>query len=87
MAEHMPAGPGPEDEKEEQAAQRKATADNKDLWRYVSLGTQLTVTVALFSLLGWWLDEKFGWTPWGLVVAGMLGVAAGLYHFIKEALR
>lgn len=60
---------------------------NQDLWRYLGLGTQLAVTVGLFALLGWWLDRHFGWAPWGLVVTGSVGIAAGLYGFLKDVLR
>jgi F0F1-type ATP synthase assembly protein I len=58
---------------------------NQDLWRYLGLGTQLALTVLLFLGIGWWLDWQFGWTPWGLMSMGVLGIAAALYHFLKEA--
>lgn len=37
----------------------------------------------LFSLLigigvGWWLDEKFGWRPYGVLTGIALGMAAGV---------
>ncbi|MCY3024242.1 MAG: AtpZ/AtpI family protein [Planctomycetota bacterium] len=60
---------------------------NRDLWRYLGLGTQLAVTVAVFVGLGWWLDQRYGWTPWGILTLGTLGVAAGLYHFLKETMK
>jgi F0F1-type ATP synthase assembly protein I len=47
----------------------------------------LALTVALFVALGWWLDQHYGWSPWGVLVLGTLGVAAGMYHFIKDTLR
>ena len=64
-----------------------AGRQDQDLWRYLSAGTQLAVTVGLFVGLGWWLDQHFGWTPWGLVVAGMLGIGVGMYGFLKDALH
>ena len=60
---------------------------NQDLFRYLGLGMQLSVTVAVFAGIGWWLDSKYGWSPYGLLSLGSLGVAAGLYHFAKDALR
>ena len=61
--------------------------NNRDLGRYLSLGTQLAITVLLFVVLGWWLDRRYDWTPWGTLSLGSLGVLAGLHHFVKEAMR
>ena len=59
----------------------------QELWKYLGLGTQLAFTVALFVGLGWWLDQHYGWSPWCVLVLGTLGVVAGMYQFIKDALR
>ena len=59
----------------------------QDLWHYIGLGTQLALTVLLFVGIGYWLDERFGWSPWGIISFGLFGIAAGLYHFVKDALR
>jgi F0F1-type ATP synthase assembly protein I len=37
--------------------------------------------------VGAWLDRRYGWTPWGVIAGTMIGLAAGLYLLIKEALR
>ena len=67
---------------------RTGTNDsNQDLWRYLGLGTQLSVTVGLFAVLGWWLDMHFAWTPWGLVISASVGIAVGMYGFLKDVLR
>ena len=60
---------------------------DQDLWRYLSMGTQLTITVALFVALGWWLDRHFGWTPWGLLGAATIGIGIAMYGFLKDAMR
>jgi F0F1-type ATP synthase assembly protein I len=65
----------------------KKAGNNADLWRFFGSGMQLAATVGLFALLGWWLDGKFGWTPWGLVACGSFGTLAGLYHFLKGAMK
>jgi len=67
---------------------KKPVRDDSDLtiWRFFGMGIQLAVTVALFAALGLWLDGKFGWTPWGLIGFGLLGVTAGMYQFLKAAL-
>lgn len=33
-----------------------------------------------FALLGWWLDEKLGSTPWLMVSGIALGVVGGTYR-------
>jgi F0F1-type ATP synthase assembly protein I len=75
------------DPQQPKAGNSQKSNGDRDLWHYLGLGTQLTVTVGLFALLGWWLDKKFGWTPWGMVGSASLGVAVGMYGFLKEALR
>ena len=55
--------------------------------RYLGLGMEMAIGVALGYVAGWWLDERYGWAPWGVMVGSLLGVAGGLYLLIKEALR
>lgn len=66
---------------------REPDGSNQDLWKYLTAGTQLAVTVGLFAALGWWVDQKMGWSPWGVLCLGTLGIAAGMYHFVKGALH
>jgi F0F1-type ATP synthase assembly protein I len=54
---------------------------------YLGLGLEMAVGVGLGYLVGWWLDKKFGWSPWGATTGSLLGLAAGMYMLIKEALR
>lgn len=42
------------------------------------------VAVAVFALLGHWLDEKFATSPWLLVVGCLLGTAGGMLHLIGK---
>jgi F0F1-type ATP synthase assembly protein I len=37
--------------------------------------------------MGYYLDSRFGWSPWGTISLTMLGVIGGLYLLIKDALR
>ena len=71
----------------EKEPRKGSPAASQELWRYLGLGTQFAFTVALFVALGLWLDHRYGWSPWGVLALGTLGVAAGMYHFLKDALR
>jgi ATP synthase protein I len=55
--------------------------------QYLGLGLEMAVGVTLGYAVGWWLDRKYGWSPWGVTVGSLLGVAAGMYLLIKEALK
>lgn len=54
---------------------------------FVHLGLQLGITIALFTLLGHWLDGRYGTGPWVTVGGAAFGMTAGLYNFIRAAIR
>ena len=54
---------------------------------YLGLGTQLAVTVTAMVLLGVWLDGKFNTEPVLTIVFSFIGVAGGMYNFIKTAIK
>jgi ATP synthase protein I len=48
-----------------------------------SVGLEL-VAVTLAGLgLGWWIDKRFGSSPWGILVLTLGGIAVGLYRLIR----
>jgi F0F1-type ATP synthase assembly protein I len=55
--------------------------------QFLTLGFETAAGVALGYFVGHWLDRKYGWEPWGTLAGSMLGMAAGMYLLIKEALR
>jgi F0F1-type ATP synthase assembly protein I len=59
----------------------------KSAWSYAGKGLQFAVTTALFALIGWYADRRFGWTPWGMIGFSVVGFIGGLYLLIKEALN
>jgi ATP synthase protein I len=59
----------------------------KEIGPYISLGLQLGITVTVMVFLGLWLDGIFDTEPVLTVVFAFLGVFAGLYTFIKSALK
>jgi ATP synthase protein I len=63
--------------------------DNSDRsWvSYLGLGIELAATVTIMFFIGVWLDKKFKTEPILTVIFSLLGVASGLYNFIKTALK
>ncbi|MBT8379243.1 MAG: AtpZ/AtpI family protein [Ignavibacteria bacterium] len=59
----------------------------KEIGPYIGLGLQLAITVTVMVFLGLWLDGILETEPILTVVFAFLGVFAGLYTFIKSALK
>jgi F0F1-type ATP synthase assembly protein I len=55
--------------------------------QYLGIGLQILVGVVLGFFAGDWLDRRYGWTPWGVLIGVMLGLAGGMYLLIKDAIR
>jgi len=49
----------------------------------LGLGTTLAVTVLAGVGGGYWLDGRLSTRPLFLLLGGTLGLAAGLYYFVK----
>lgn len=47
---------------------------------------QMVAAILLPTLLGWWLDGKLHTGPWLMLTGAILGIAAGLFGFIRTAL-
>ena len=61
--------------------------DNPNWGKYVGLGLEMAVGVALGYFIGAWLDKKYGWNNNGALVGSMLGLAGGMYLLIKQAVQ
>ena len=53
----------------------------------IGIGSQVLAGVGLGLVVGMWLDKKYGWTPWGVLVCTLVGLAAGMYSMIREGIR
>ena len=52
--------------------------------RYSTLGAQFALTPLLFGWLGYWLEGKFDWAPWGTITGVVFGfVAASVWLYYK----
>lgn len=60
---------------------------NSNWGTWLGLGLEMAVGVGLGYFVGNWLDKKYGWAPWGVLVGSLLGMAAGMYLLIKQALQ
>ncbi|MCX7886138.1 MAG: AtpZ/AtpI family protein [Verrucomicrobiae bacterium] len=59
----------------------------RGLERAVGLGAEMVATTAVGAGVGWWLDERTGWSPWCLIVFFLLGSVAGfvaVYRSLKS---
>ncbi len=50
-------------------------------------GIEFAIVVGIFVLGGRWVDERFGWEPWGTLGLTLLGVAAAMTMLIRQAMR
>jgi F0F1-type ATP synthase assembly protein I len=66
---------------------RGATQGERTLWTFAGLGLQFAATTALFTYMGYALDRRMGWSPWGMISLAMIAVIGSLYLLIKEAMR
>ena len=50
---------------------------------FLTMGWSIAISVALGTFAGYWLDNKFGTTPWLLIVGALLGIAAGFVELVR----
>ena len=56
-------------------------------WRLAGMGMEFAGATLVFGAIGWYVDQKTGWEPWGLLTGVLIGAVGGLYLLIKEALK
>jgi F0F1-type ATP synthase assembly protein I len=52
--------------------------------RYSGAGLQLFAAIGLGTWLGWWLDQKTGWSPILLIAGAVFGFSSGFYTLYRE---
>jgi|YNPMSStandDraft_2_1061718.scaffolds.fasta_scaffold03284_2 F0F1-type ATP synthase assembly protein I len=48
-----------------------------------NLGTQMAVSIVIFTFIGWWLDSMFNISPVLIIIFSIIGVFAAFYYFFK----
>ncbi len=56
-------------------------------WRLAGLGMELAAAVVGGCLLGYWIDRRFGTTPWWFLICTAIGLIGGLYNLIRQAMQ
>lgn len=59
----------------------------RNVGAYFTLGIQFVVIILLCVFAGHWADGKFDSSPLLTLIGGLLGIAAGFYHFIRTVLK
>jgi F0F1-type ATP synthase assembly protein I len=55
-----------------------------------AVGLEFALAIGISALIGYYLDQRFGGSPWGLIIGMLIGVLAGvkrLWIFSKEYLK
>ncbi len=55
--------------------------------RFLGLGIEMAAGVGVGLAVGYWLDGRYGWDPYGKIVGAAVGLAAGMYLLIKDAIK
>ncbi len=63
-------------------------SDRNSGWgKLTSTGLELAAGIGLGVAIGYWIDQKWNCSPWGLLIGFGVGFVAGLYLLIKDFLR
>jgi F0F1-type ATP synthase assembly protein I len=77
----------PDDERPPTGSETEPADAGRAWAKWGSVGFEFGAAVLLFFLLGSWLDARWGTHPWMRVVGALVGIAAGTYALIRQALR
>jgi F0F1-type ATP synthase assembly protein I len=55
--------------------------------RYSGVGLELAGAMAGLAFIGYWIDKRFGTSPWGILGGVVIGLGGGLYNLVRESLE
>lgn len=53
--------------------------------KLISIGAELAGALIGFTLLGLWIDQRFGTGPWALIIGVIIGCVGGFYNLIRSS--
>ncbi len=59
----------------------------QQLGPYLGMGLQIAAAMSAFGALGWWLDGKYGTTPWLLAAGVVLGATGGMISVVRTTIQ
>lgn len=54
--------------------------------RFSGIGIEFAAAVAGFALVGYWIDRRYGSSPWGVLIGAVLGLLGGTYNLVRASL-
>lgn len=51
-------------------------------YRGLALASTAVAEIVAPTLIGLWLDSRFGWSPWGATAGAVLGVCVSVAHLV-----
>ena len=86
----MPEGPDESSQNDPRQAGRDRPAPDESKqtsgwFQLAGIGLEFIASVLVLGWLGWFLDGRWGTTPWLMIAGGALGFAAGLWMLIRTA--
>jgi len=64
-----------------------AKKDDTNLGQFLGYGFQICAGVVLGLVVGNWLDHRYHWAPWGVLVGVTIGLASGMYLLIRDGMK
>jgi F0F1-type ATP synthase assembly protein I len=69
----------PESDSSPQRGKKFAATNWLNLGQMATTGTELGLTVAVLTLIGWWLDSQWNSSPWMLITGAFIGATGSMY--------
>ena len=63
------------------------SAEQQRYWlRYAGMGFEFFAGLLVCVLVGIWLDSRFGFSPWGVLVGSGVGLIVSMFNLIRRGL-
>lgn len=74
-------------EPEKDNRERRLAGMNPEWLKQYAAVLEFLGMLAVAGYAGWWLEERYGWQPWGLLGGLLVGMSAGLYRLVRQMNR